>query len=172
MSLLSSIINKVKNEVAGKVAEAVVGEILGDKPQTGSQSTAYAPSVEHKSAPSELDEGCGYYDRIPAEECQYNYNGNYVDYFRMIFREDFAGYEAKYSELDIGRRSYFTLERNGRIELVVELMTEKSEANKLRNDCKETGTPYLRFYFDHFGWWNTRTYVRERVRGALGISSM
>ena len=51
--------------------------------------------------------------------------------------------------------------------LVVELMTESSEAVKFRNDCIKAGVPYLRFYYDHEGWWNTRSYLVGRMRGVL-----
>ena len=34
-------------------------------------------------------------------------------------------------------------------------------------DVVEKGLPYLRFYFDHEGWWNTRAYVTKRVAEAL-----
>ena len=57
--------------------------------------------------------------------------------------------------------------KDGAPRLVVELMTEKSEANKFRRDTQRRGIPYVRFYFDHSGWWNTRSYVNERVSGAL-----
>ena len=52
--------------------------------------------------------------------------------------------------------------------LVVELLSEHNEVYKVRNDCREQGIPYLRFYYDHDGWWNTRAYVIERMRKALG----
>ena len=57
---------------------------------------------------------------------------------------------------------------SGRIKaLIVELMSESRPNNSLRDDCSRLGIPYLRFYYDHHGWWNTRSYVVERVRKAL-----
>ena len=35
-------------------------------------------------------------------------------------------------------------------------------------ECAAAAIPYLRFYHNHDGWWNTRAYVTQRVRGALG----
>ena len=29
------------------------------------------------------------------------------------------------------------------------------------------GIPYLRFYYNHEGWWNTRSYVTRRIANAL-----
>ena len=34
---------------------------------------------------------------------------------------------------------------------------------------KEPTGRYLRFYIDYEGWWNTRAYVDDRVKKALGI---
>ena len=48
-------------------------------------------------------------------------------------------------------------------------MSENSEANKLRSACRAQGLPYVRFYYDHDGWWNTRSYVVSRTRAALGL---
>ena len=48
-------------------------------------------------------------------------------------------------------------------------MSENSEANKLRASCRAQGLPYVRFYYDHDGWWNTRSYVAGRTRAALGL---
>ncbi len=48
-------------------------------------------------------------------------------------------------------------------------MSESCEAKKFRDDCVRAGTPYLRFYYDHDGWWNTRSYVAGRIRGALKL---
>ena len=53
--------------------------------------------------------------------------------------------------------------------LVAELMSERSEANKLRSACRAQGLPYVRFYYDHDGWWKTRSYVVSRTRAALGL---
>ena len=51
--------------------------------------------------------------------------------------------------------------------LVVELMPQSSSAQKQRKVCAAEGTPYLRYYYDHDGWWNTRSYVVRRTHAAL-----
>ena len=105
---------------------------------------------------------------MPAEECQFNYPGSYGDYFAHVFREDFPEYRATREEVRGGRITVFTLwSPAGGKALVVELMPDSSETRKLRKDCAAQGIPYLRFYYDHEGWWNTRTYVSQRVRSAL-----
>ena len=109
------------------------------------------------------------YDGVPAEECQYNSGLSYLDYFSKIFREDFPQYSVSLETVEDWRRYKYTFTEGSDVKLIVELMTENSEANRLRRTCEKNGTPYLRFYFDHEGWWNTRKYVNERVSAALGI---
>ena len=52
--------------------------------------------------------------------------------------------------------------------LVVELLSQGSDAYRLRKQCRADGIAYLRYYYDHEGWWNTKAYVIECTRGALG----
>ncbi len=106
-------------------------------------------------------------DEMPAEENQYNFAGNYVQYFEKVLREEFPAYTVKTDDSDRSRRTVFTLYSGMNKALVVEVMTESSSAQKLRRRCEAEGTPYVRFYFNHRGWWNTRSYVTRRVRAAL-----
>jgi hypothetical protein len=46
-------------------------------------------------------------------------------------------------------------------------MSDGTQRYKLRNECRAQGIPYLRFYYDHDGWWNTRSYVTRRIAGQL-----
>lgn len=109
------------------------------------------------------------YDDMPAEENQFSFGGTYVQYFDTVFREAFPAYQITHTGGADGRSTVFTFSNGGTTALVVELKSERSSAQKLRRQCEETGTPYLRFYYDHHGWWNTRTYVTERTRRALHI---
>ena len=109
------------------------------------------------------------FDGVPAEECQYNSGLSYLDYFSKIFREDFPQCSVSLETVEDCRRYKYTFTEGADVKLIVELMTENSEANRLRKTCERNGTPYLRFYFDHEGWWNTRRYVNARVSAALGI---
>ena len=86
-----------------------------------------------------------------------------------MFVEDFPAYRFEKSYIDdYGKhRVIYTFYSGEAKDLVVELMTESSEAVKFRNDCVKAGIPYLRFYYDHEGWWNTRSYVVGRIRNIL-----
>ncbi len=108
-------------------------------------------------------------DEKPAEENQYNFKGTYIQYFDKVFREEFPEYEISYERSSLNRTStIFTFRSSGNVVLYVELMTERSTANRFREKCKKEGTPYLRYYYDHNGWWNTRKYITDRTRKALG----
>ena len=103
---------------------------------------------------------------IPPGDNQFNYPGSYVDYFAHVFREDFPEYRVTHEQRK--RSTVFTfLSPDGRQALTAEIMPDSSEAKKLRRECAAMGIPYVRFYYDHEGWWNTRAYVNDRVRNAL-----
>ena len=104
---------------------------------------------------------------MPDEPNQYSFNGSYIDYFADIFSKDFAEYRVERESVRGGRATVFTLWSGSRRALVVELMSENSSSKKLRSQCASDRIPYLRFYYDHHGWWNTRSYVVARVRKAL-----
>ena len=157
MSILSNLLSKLVNEAEKAVKEAV------NAPEGAPADAPASAPVYHEADNSEL----GFYDDVPAEECQYNFNGNYIEYFRKVFSEEFPEYTITEENITPGRRYAFTFNSNGAIALVVELMTEKSSVQKLRRSCEAAGIKYLRYYFDHEGWWNTRAYVTERTRRAL-----
>ncbi len=108
---------------------------------------------------------------MPEEENQYSYSGSYIDYFNMVFTEGFPGYEITHAPAEnrYHPAEIFTFSSGGRPKLVVELMSEKSSVRTLANQCRHNGIPYLRFYYDHQGWWNARSYVTDRVRGKLSV---
>ena len=105
---------------------------------------------------------------MPAEENQYNFDGNYLQYFDHVFADDFPGYSFDRQPGYGGNTTVYTFADGGRIVLVVELLSRKSSPVKLRQSCRQQGIPYLRFYYDYDGWWNTRAYIDERVKKALG----
>ena len=156
---------KAASDFLKKLADAVGAE---QKPQQSASKPAAAdPAGEQPASPAANEE----YDpwaTVPEEENQYNFNGTYIEYFAHIFKEDFPEYRAECERPD-GRRTVFTLYKGAVKALVVELLTENSEVKKLRKQCQNEGTPYLRFYYDHEGWWNVRTYVADRVRSALRV---
>ena len=111
--------------------------------------------------------GVSFYGDVPAEENQYNFSGTYLQYFEKIFREDFPEYMVVTEKAPDGRSTVFTFTSSGRQVLVVELKSENSESQRVRKACEAAAMPYLRFYYDHEGWWNTRSYVTQRIRTAL-----
>lgn len=133
--------------------------------QNEPRQQAAAPAQYAGPAPAESGFSWGY--EMPAEENQFSFPGNYVQYFEKIFREDFPAYRVETQAQEMTRYTVFTLWEGGRQALIVEVKSEKSSAQKLRRACQANGVPYLRFYFDHDGWWNTRAYVVDRVRRAL-----
>ena len=104
---------------------------------------------------------------MPQEENQYNYPGTYTQYFLDIFTQNFATYRVSHETVRKGKATVFTLWSGEQKALVVELMSENSSAQGIRNNCQKEGVPYLRFYYNHEGWWNTKSYVIERTRKAL-----
>ena len=149
---------KTVSDAAGKAADEIRNAAGQAVPRND------APAVQpRRSAPSS---GFSWGEEMPAEENQYSFNGSYIEYFDRIFREEFP--DCSVSREPAGARStVFTLRRGAVRALVVELMSERSEAKKLRRDCAAQGVPYVRFYYDHPGWWNTRSYVVEHIRAAL-----
>ncbi len=104
---------------------------------------------------------------MPDEENQYNFNGTYKEYFDNVFRSEFPEYMIESADVNYGRATVFTFWDGGKKALVVELISRKSSVYKLRSDCNTLGIPYLRFYYDYHGWWNTREYVKKRTQNAL-----
>ena len=103
---------------------------------------------------------------MPAEENQFNSGLKPSEYFDKIYSAEFAEYhidkvKAGWSD------TAFIFNKDGARKLVVELLSDGTQRNKLRNECRAQGVPYLRFYYDHQGWWNTRSYVVRRTLDAL-----
>ena len=169
MSLLSKLLGKAGSELGlDKLVKAVTDAAnqtagnAGDaeKPET------YRPEEPRPDAvPTPFGRSWG--ETMPTEENQFNYNGTYDQYFEEIFRTEFSTYRLERQDVPGGRRVIFTFWDGARKALVVELLNQSSDSQKLRRDCRVTGVPYLRYYYDHEGWWNTRSYVVDRTRKAL-----
>ena len=170
MSLLSKLFGKAGSELADKLAKSVANQITGTSQETpkhpagaGNPASYTAPAPHRKSAPS----GFSWGEEMPDEENQFNYNGPYDRYFEEIFCAEFPSYRLERQDVPGGKRVIFTFWDGGRKALVVELMPQSSDSQKLRRDCRASGIPYLRYYYNHDGWWNTRAYVVQRTRKAL-----
>jgi len=176
MSLLSKLFGGDKD--AEKAAKDLLNSLFSAANASNSvKKTAGTPEERDDTAPAAQPDRCddddpsgfSWGEKMPAEENQYNFGGTFEQYFEHVFAEDFPsyGYEKSYID-DYGKhRVVYTFISGGAKALIVELMPEKSSASKFRNECIKAGVPYLRFYYDHDGWWNTRAYVVERIRGAL-----
>ncbi|MBR5371314.1 MAG: hypothetical protein IK130_03780, partial [Oscillospiraceae bacterium] len=108
-----------------------------------------------------------YWNTIPQEENLFTFQGPYFLYFEKIFTESFSMFRIE-REAAKGRKAViFTFWDGARKALCVEILDGNSNAKRFREECQAAGIPYLRFYYNHWGWWNTRSYVENRVRGAL-----
>ena len=101
---------------------------------------------------------------MPAEPNQFNYPGSWDAYFDGIFRTEFPEYTLQRQDIPDQGAVIYTFVKDGRTALVTELRPQRTAAKKLRQDCAQAGIPYQRYYYDHEGWWNTRSYVIERTR--------
>ena len=173
MSLFSKILNgsnsdkspldMLKNAVNDVAKEALSAAETAKK--NFEANTAAAPS--RPAEPYRPASGDSWGELMPAEENQYNFGGSYLQYFGKVFREDFPAYTVQQEPGRDDRSPLFVFYQNGRRCLVVELKSERSSAQAIRRRCEAEGVPYLRFYYDHDGWWNTRSYVTRRVAAAL-----
>lgn len=181
MSLLSKLLGDSKKELAPVLdalkeaaQKAGVDSLLNDvqashnaqNPQPAPQQNAYRPQRQESGSAAS---GFSWGDDMPAEENQYSFQGNYLAYFDMVFSQEFPQYRITREPLPKSRSTVYSFWQGDRKALVAELMSENSEANKLRASCRAQGLPYVRFYYDHDGWWNTRSYVAARTRAALGL---
>ena len=108
-------------------------------------------------------------ERMPNEPNQYNYPGSYLQYFEDIFNRDFAAYRVnRSSNPRTNNTTVYSFYDGARLTLVVEIMSRRGDLQQLRLDCARSRTPYLRFYYDYYSWWNARSYVVNRIRKALG----
>ena len=174
MSLLSKLLGGKKPKLSdvvdliqGKDAEPAKPVAPESAP---AQNTWSAPAQNHQPEPAyEGPSGVSWGERMPNEPNQYNYSGNFQEYFEDIFHHEFSDYQVNRQEnpLASGVHAYTFTQGAGPL-LVVELLSRSNDVYKVRRDCQKQGIPYLRFYYNVDGWWNTRSYVTDRIRKALG----
>ncbi|MBP5166166.1 MAG: hypothetical protein ILP09_02790 [Oscillospiraceae bacterium] len=174
MGLLSKILggsgsdiklDKIVKTVVDTVAEAAKN---GAAAQSATAGTPARPAPDRRE-PEEASgpSGFSWGPVMPNEENQFNFNGSYIEYFKSVFGEAFPEYDIGTERPKNSKATVFTFRKGGQTALIVELLNSSSEARKLRRTCAEQGIPYLRYYYDHEGWWNTKAYVIERTRKAL-----
>ena len=107
---------------------------------------------------------------MPKDDNQFSFQGSYREYFEQIFRTEFADLAFELAHPKYYSSDIYNFTKDGAKVLVIELMSGKCSANKLRRDTQRSGLPYLRFYTDcsDIGWWNAKTYVVNRMKEALG----
>ncbi|MBO4604679.1 MAG: hypothetical protein J5657_05215 [Clostridiales bacterium] len=156
--------NAVKEQFNKDVANAAAKAGIENVPEQNN-----APVMDSVLTSEPTPSGFSWGEEMPAEENQYNFGGSYREYFEKIFSEDFPDLAAaKEIPEKFPNRTTYRLSRGGAVALVVELLPESTATKKVRKECEAAGTPYVRFYYDHDGWWNTRAYVVDRIRKALG----
>ena len=165
MGLLSKLFGG--NKKLENAARDIFNGLLKPETSNGAANSESAPANEPASAVRSDPSGDSWGYEMPAEPNQYNYPGTFIRYFESVFDSVLPEYQRSVSTIGNGRRYVYAFTLGGAEKLVVELMTEKSCAAKIRNECRAKNVPYLRFYYDHDGWWNTQSYVVRRIRGAI-----
>ncbi|MBP5309910.1 MAG: hypothetical protein ILN61_08745 [Lachnospiraceae bacterium] len=173
MGLLDKFIREAGKQVGEKIADAA-GKTIKDSLQKAgfpveeqaqrATQTSSSASVQTASSP---ESGFSWGETMPDEENQYNYGGTYVEYFDQIFKNEFSEYRVEQESLRKGKITVFTFWKDSTKALVVELLSENSQAENTRFQCSREKIPYTRFYYNHHGWWNTKAYVIKRTRDAL-----
>ena len=154
---------KTEAEKAGLDLDSVKESIASAKDEM-------VTAVKEEQAEKAAAEASGWWGPdMPAEENMYNSGLAPAAYFEKIFAEDFpaciVNKEAGWGGFD--RSTIYRFYDGAAQKLVVELVPDNSSAVKLREKCAKEGVPYLRFYKDHEGWWNARSYVVSRIEKAL-----
>ncbi len=173
MGLFSDLLKGKQGEQLKNGAQSLLGEAekgfqkLFEGDIQPAAQTAQAPAPAQPAAASYGASGDSWGETMPAEENQYSFGGAFTDYFRTVFAAEFPAYAISMESIRQKGDVFFTFTQGGRKALVVEIMSESSASQKLKKQCAAEGVPYLRFYHDHDGWWNTRSYVVRRVTNAL-----
>ena len=152
---------------SGAAAGGSLEESLHKTNQEKPQQSAASVSVQQAAATALGPSGKSWGPVMPNEPNQYNYGGTYLEYFTEIYKTEFADCDVALSKSKYGTTDVFTFRKGGQTVLIVELLSRKSSAEAVRKSCRAQGIPYLRYYYDYDGWWNTRSYVVERTRNAI-----
>ena len=166
-------LSKLFGAEAEKTAKGLLNNLANEAKKNQNASPApsstdnYNQTNYQNNAETEADgpSGFSWGPKMPAEENQYNYGGSYIDYFREIFNSNFSEYRIE--QVQEGSTTIFTFYRGNSKALMVELLSKKSGRYKIRKECRAAGVPYLRYYYNYHGWWNTKAYVIERTGKAL-----
>ncbi|MCR5460809.1 MAG: hypothetical protein K6F51_13025 [Acetatifactor sp.] len=162
----SNVADKLKNAaetVAKEATNAVNAAVNSSSAATNARSASTAPAPSSSGAES----GFSWGPTMPNEENQFNYPGTYDQYFLDVYSKNFPAYRLTTEPVRKGSATVITFWSGEAKALVVELMSDTSSAESIRRNCYKERVPYLRFYYNHQGWWNTKAYVLERTSKAL-----
>ncbi len=169
MGFFSKLVGKVINDAAADMYGSEKHYFEQNKPQQSAPAPVQQQNVQQPATDSsgrELPWG----SVMPSEYNQYSSGLSYQAYFTQIFNEDLPDYVVSSEPtpyLHEGTR--FTFTKNGQVCLIVEVISDRNSAWSFARKCRSEGMPYMNFYHDHPGWWNTRSYVIGKVKGKLGI---
>ena len=162
----SNVADKIKNAAETVAKEATNAVNAAANPNSAAPNTRPA-SVTPAPSSSGAESGFSWGPTMPNEENQFNYPGTYDQYFLDVYSKNFPAYRLTTEPVRKGSATVITFWSGEAKALVVELMSDTSSAESIRRNCYKERVPYLRFYYNHQGWWNTKAYVLERTSKAL-----
>lgn len=169
MSLFSKLFggDKEAEKTAKDLLNAFFSNANTENKKTTDEPKEHELKTENVDTPRQKGpSGMSWGEEMPDEENQYNFNGTYHAYFENIFKAEFPQFSFN-KECLTSKRTIYTFNNGISKVLVVELMSQSSAAQGIRRQCEKENVPYLRFYIDHDGWWNTRAYVSKRMHDAV-----
>jgi hypothetical protein len=168
MGFLSKLLggDQSAEKAAKDLLNGLFGNASSQSAQQAASSQAQAPA---RAASPAAESGDSWGPECPAEENQFRYVGPYFGYFEKIFSEELPTFRFEKEQVKGSQRLVYTFYDGASKRLVVELMSDSCSPRKLRDLCAREGIPYLRFYYDHPGWWNTRSYVARRLHQAVSV---
>ena len=168
MGLFSKLVGDNKEAKAALgFLKGVVEDAVGEAAKFAGEAKAPSETANQNGTADNRSAVGSRYDSVPAEENQYNFSGTWMQYFEKVLNEDWSEYEIRQEEGSDRRCPLFVFYDGGKKALVIEMKTERSSAQRIKRQCAAEGVPYLRFYYDHEGWWNTRSYIRARISRTL-----
>jgi len=173
MGLLSSLFGKKAAEELGSLVKNMTEglNLSGENKPSAAEAAPAQSTAPVSSAPEQADgpSGFSWGPVMPDEPNQYNFSGTFEQYFTKIFQEHFSAYALEMERSDNGKKLLYTFRSGVSTALIVEILPKSTSVYKVRQECQAKGIPYLRFYHDYDGWWNTEAYVIQRVSKALGL---
>ena len=167
MGFLDKLFHGNGNEVLGKIKGMAESAVKEARDAAVSGHTGTVISSGNASNSIDAPYGISWGETMPDEPNQYNFPGDYAEYFTTTYAEAFPTYHLTTESVRKGKATVITFWEIDKKALVVELKSENSTSTTIEFNCRQEGVPYLNFYYNHYGWWNTKNYVVNRTRAAL-----